>query len=142
MRSSVIETVDKDLRTRITDVKEFIQQEMAVSRTELDHEFGEHALLGLGGGLLQVTDAEGRLLYRSERVRVGQFPPVPQAAKLSDITIITSGKGRTTLRVASQNVVANSQTFTVQVAEPLHELTKPRNGLETCFCLQDHCSLF
>lgn len=121
MRSSVIETVDKDLRSRITDVKAFIQQEMAVSRSELDHEFGEHALLGLGGGLLQVTDAEGRLLYRSARVRAGQLPPLQPSARLSELTIITSGNGRTKLRVASQNVVANSQTFTVQVAEPLHE---------------------
>src|SRR3954452_3808433 len=89
MRSSVIETVDKDLRTRITDVKEFIQQEMAVSRSELDHEFGEHALLGLGGGLLQVTDAEGRLLFRSAQVRAEQLPTLHAPAKSSDLSIVT-----------------------------------------------------
>ena len=82
---------------------------------------GEHALLGLGGGLVQVTDGKAVVLVSVGAGSSGSTRRRRRDCKSSDITIITSGKGRTKLRVASQNVVANSQMFTVQVAEPLHE---------------------
>src|SRR4051794_14231860 len=83
MRSSVIETVDKDLRTRIPDEKGFIQRERGVARPDWAPVLGGKPLLGLGGGRLGLPAAEGRLLCRREWFQEARLPPVPQAAKLS-----------------------------------------------------------
>ena len=68
MRASVFDAVDHDLRQRIHDVRHFAEQQMAVDPSELTDELREHSLLGSGGGLMQVTDGNGRVLYRSDRL--------------------------------------------------------------------------
>ena len=121
MGASVLETVDHDLRVRIGDVREFVGRESSASRSELEHEFREQALLGMGGGFVQVTDSDGRVLYRSARLGRDQLPSVNPAVKPSAVAFTTAGAGRTKVRVGSQTIVANTQRFLVQVAEPLHE---------------------
>jgi hypothetical protein len=121
MKSSVIETVDRDLRARIIDVGDFIRKEIAVSRSQLDEEFGEHALLGMGGGLVQVIDANGHILFRSARFGADQLLSANVPPNSSGIAFLTSGSGRAKLRVASQTIAENGQAFTIQVAELLHE---------------------
>lgn len=121
MRESVVETVDHDLRTRIEDVREFVLRESSSGRAELEHEFREQTLLGLGGGLVQVTDAAGRILYRSAGLRAGQLPAIGPSGQISSAQYYTEGKGKSQVRVASQIIVAQGDAFMVQVAEPLRE---------------------
>ena len=69
MRASVREAVDHDLRQRILDVRQFIGQELDLGQAVLLEELQEHSLLGLGGGLLQLSDGDGRVLFRSGRLK-------------------------------------------------------------------------
>ncbi len=61
--------LDHDLRQRIHDVKGFIAQELGQGEAELLEELLEHSQLALGGGLLQLSDGNGRVLFRSGRLK-------------------------------------------------------------------------
>ena len=121
MRASVFDAVDHDLRQRIRDVRKFAEQQMAVGPNELTNELQEHSLLGSSGGLMQVTDGAGRVLYRSERLGRTQFAfkmPTLRSAKLE---FTTQRAGGSDVRVASETVNVHGQLFSIQVAEPMHE---------------------
>ena len=121
MRASVFEAVDHDLHQRIRDVRKFAEQQMAVGPNELTDEFREHSLLGSSGGLMQVTDGGGRVLYRSDRLGHAQVVfkmPAPRTAKLE---FTTQRAGGSDVRVASETISVNGQIFSIQVAEPMHE---------------------
>jgi len=62
MQTSIFEAVDHDLRTRIQDVRQFLDRQMKVGPGQLINEFREQSMLGVGGSLLQVcgeTDQAG-----------------------------------------------------------------------------------
>src|SRR5215471_5131915 len=69
MRASMRTAVDQDLEQRIRDVRDFTEQELDLSEAEFLEELHEHSLLGLGGGLLQMSDGAGRVLFRSGRLK-------------------------------------------------------------------------
>jgi hypothetical protein len=81
MIRSAIDTVDQSLRSRLSDVREFLQREAGRGEMSLVHELQEQASLGLGGGLLELWNQDGKLLYRSARAAPGDLGP--------DITSLT-----------------------------------------------------
>ena len=127
MESSILEAVDHDLRLRIQDVQEFTARNLAEEPDELMGEFREQAELGLGGGLLQVRDATGRVLYRSTRLGDTELGTPTQGRSFE---FATQRSGRSNLRVASKTMDAGGRHFTVQVAEPLHEFEESRERFE------------
>jgi heavy metal sensor kinase len=121
MRTSLFEAVDHDLRTRIQDVRQFIEHQMNVGPGQLMNEFREQSMLGVGGSLLQVCDESGAVLFRS--ARLGEYPhslTQPCSAN-SGIEYKTDRTGRSSLRVASQAATVKGKRFAIQVAEPMHE---------------------
>ena len=126
MESSIVEAVDHDLQLRIRDVQEFAEQQAAEAPNELMDEFREQAELGLGGGLLEVRDPDGQLLYRS--ARLGNLRPGLAAAAAPAIQYATRGSGRSNMRVASQTIDVNGHRLAVGVAEPLHEFEESRES--------------
>ena len=128
MGSSMLKAVDHDLRLRIEDVHQFIDRELTTTPDELIEDFGEQAALGLGGGLLEVCDNSGEVLYRSPRFDQAQLGE--GRARGSAIEYATErGKGPR-LRVASQTITAGGRQFTLRVAEPLHEFQESRERFE------------
>lgn len=128
MGSSMLKAVDHDLRLRIEDVHQFIDRELATTPNELTEDFGEQAALGLGGGLLEVRDKSGQVLYRSprfDRAQLGQGDAVGSGIEYAT----ERGKGPR-LRVAAQIITAGGRQFTVRVAEPLHEFQESRERFE------------
>jgi heavy metal sensor kinase len=121
MRTSLFAAVDHDLRTRIQDVRQFLDQQMNVGPGELMDEFREQSMLGVGGSLLQVCDESGAVLYRS--ARLGEYPRSLKqpCSATSGIEYTIDRAGRSSLRVASQAVTLRGKRFTIQVAEPMHE---------------------
>lgn len=121
MRSSVREAVDHDLAQRIRDVRQFTEQELDQGQAELLEELQEHSLLGLGGGLLQLSDGEGRVLFRSGRLKntaIDLVKPAPGDMNVRYAFRLAAGAP---VRVASQMVEVKGRRFLIQVAEPLHE---------------------
>lgn len=135
MRSSVRAAVDHDLQQRIRDVKGFLAQELDQGETELLEELQEHSQLGLGGGLLQLSDARGRLLFRSGRLKsLSVDLPTPSP---SDRTVrFTSLRvGTSNVRAAAQTVEVSGHPFIIQVAEPMQEFDESAGRFESVLLL-------
>jgi heavy metal sensor kinase len=128
MGSSMLKAVDHDLRLRIEDVHQFIDRELTTTPNELIEDFGEQAALGLGGGLLEVSDNSGQVLYRSPRFDQAQLGK--GSARGSVIEYATErGKGPR-LRVGAQIITAGGRQFSIRVAELLHEFQESRERFE------------
>ncbi|MGH9667325.1 MAG: two-component sensor histidine kinase, partial [Bryobacteraceae bacterium] len=128
MGSSMLKAVDHDLRLRIEDVQQFAAREVATTPHELIEDFGEQAALGLGGGMLEVRDKSGQVLYRSARLRGMQLGQNATAGSVIEYASEV-GKGPR-LRVAAQTIEAGGRQFTIRVAEPLHEFQESRERFE------------
>jgi heavy metal sensor kinase len=131
MKRSIFEAVEHDLRTRIRGVRDFLDQQLSAGPGELLDEFREQSMLGLGGGLVQVSDERGAVLFRSARLgeyRLGAERPRPVDAR---IEYTTAYGGRSPLRVASQTVPVKGKLFTIQVGEPMREFEESLARFQT-----------
>ena len=124
MRSSVREAVDHDLRQRIQDVRQFTEQELDVGQAELLEELQEHSLLGLGGGLLQLSDGDGHVLFRSGRLKNTTLDLITPSPGDMNVRYASRLAERAPVRVASQWVEVKGRRFLIQVAEPMHEFNE------------------
>ena len=75
VRQVLFHTVDETLRDRVEGVRKFMDDQIgALSLDEIRDEFKEHSVLGPGGDLFQVCDAQGIWLYRSVPLETGDVP--------------------------------------------------------------------
>ncbi len=121
MRASARQAVDHDLQQRIHDVRGFIAQELGHGESELLEELQEHSQLGLGGGLLQLSDGGGEVLFRSGRLQNTRLDLVsPPPGDLNVRFSFRHARGQR-VRVAAQAVEVSGRRFLIQVAEPMEE---------------------
>jgi len=130
MRTSVREAVDHDLRQRIRDVREFTGQELDQGEAELLEELQEHSLLGLGGGLLQMSDGDGRVLFCSGRLKDTPLDLLKPAPGDTNVQYASRLAGRVPVRVAAQAVDVKGRRFLIQVAEPMDEFDESLRRFE------------
>jgi heavy metal sensor kinase len=139
MGSSMVKAVDHDLRLRIEDVRQFIDRELATTPGELVEDFGDQAGLGLGGGLLEVQDGAGRVLYRSGRLGNRRFGSDNVAGP--SIGYATRRVDKSKLRMAEQAIEVQGRRFIVLVAEPMHEFEESRERFEAILLILTASSL-
>jgi heavy metal sensor kinase len=121
MRASLYHAIDDELKDRVRGVEGFMSKQIsALSIPEIRDEFREHSVLGPGGDLFQVCDAQGQWLYRSvplENLNVPiQNPSVLRAAVFENRNL----NGHV-LRFYSQAIAVNGKRYTVQVASLMNE---------------------
>jgi len=127
MGSSTLNAVDHDLRLRLEDVQQFLDRELAETPGELKEDFQEQAGLGLGGGLIEVRDDTGAVLYRSARLGKTQLGQAPAGAAIAYTTV----RGyRLNVRVATRAIEVRGGRFRISVAESLHEFQESRERFE------------
>jgi heavy metal sensor kinase len=125
VRQVLFHTVDETLHDRVEGVRRFMVEQIgALSIEEIRDEFKEHSVLGPGGDLFQVCDAQGTWLYRSAPLEdAGLVIPLPSGlspnGQIEDHLI----KG-INLRLLAQRVEVLGKPYTIQVAVPTHELTE------------------
>jgi len=110
MRASVFDAVDDELRDRVRGVTQFMERQISsLSLLEIRDEFREHSVLGPGGDIFQVCDAQGQWLYRSvalENANVGITLPAALAApKFQDMQVEEHS-----LRFLSDRIVVNGKS--------------------------------
>lgn len=120
MRASVNAILDDELRTRLEGVQRFmVRHDPSVSLEEMQDEFREHSGLRPGGDLLQVSDAQGRWLYRSASIREYQIElPALDSSVPRYETLDVSGHR---LRVLSAGLVVSGRRYTAQLGAPVAE---------------------
>jgi heavy metal sensor kinase len=125
LNHSLFHAIDDSLLDRVEGVRQFIEAESGwLALEELREEFREHSVLGPGGDLFQVADADGNWLYRSgplydEHVPIYTPSDLGSTARFENLNV----QG-TPLRFLSRNVTVEDQSYTVQVAAPLSELDR------------------
>ena len=123
MQHSLYEAVDESLRDRVEGVRRFIEQESTwLTLDEIRDEFREHSVLGPGGDLFQVRDADGNWVYRSGPLYDEHVPIYDVAEIGSELRFENIEVRGAPLRFLAQSVEARDARFVIQVAAPLHEL--------------------
>ena len=121
MRGTVYHAIDDELRDRVQGVQKFMDRQISsLSIPEIRDEFREHSVLGPGGDLFQVCNAQGEWLYRSVPLE-GNNVPIAKPANLAKPSFTTTQVAGLPLRFYSEPILVNGQPYTVQVAAPLHE---------------------
>ena len=129
VRHVLFHTADETLRDRVEGVRKFMNEQIgALSVEEIRDEFKEHSVLGPGGDLFQVCDADGVWLYRSVPLESGGVPirlpqDVPAAGVSEDRTVAGAE-----LRFLARRVEVLGKPYTIQVAVPMHELKEGLSG--------------
>lgn len=141
MRASMRAAVDRDLDQRIRDVREFTAQELSEGEAELLEELQEHSLLGLGGGLLQLSDADGRLLFRSGRLKNSHLDLIQARPGDRNTQFASRLAGNEPVRVAARVVEVNGRSFLIQVAEPMARFNEALAGFERILLILAPCFL-
>jgi len=131
MRAGILRAVDRNLRTRISDVRGFLSDQTTAGRDEVREELSEQSLLGLGGPLLEVRDQAGNLIFRSPRLHGDSI----QFADSETLRIAALRRGVLHLRVASQRLTVNGHTYTVSVADPMHQFYESMQQFRTALLI-------
>jgi len=113
MRHSIHRTIDEELQLRADGVRQFIERTVqSGGKAALPEEFQKHSEPRAGGALLQVSDEQGRWLYRSAVMTNYKVPRMADArANISNVM-----GGDVPLRVLSQRISAGGRLYLVQVA--------------------------
>jgi heavy metal sensor kinase len=129
IRHALFHTVDETLRDRVEGVRRFMNEQIgALSVEEIRDEFKEHSVLGPGGDLFQVCDAQGVWLYRSVPLENGGVPiPLPESLP-SQGASEDRAVGGSELRFLARRVDVLGTPYTIQVAVPMHELRAGLSG--------------
>jgi heavy metal sensor kinase len=121
VRASLYHATDNELIDRVKGVQSFMAKQIpALSLPEIRDEFREHSVLGPGGDLFQVCDAQGQWLYRSvplEKLDVSiRIPDSFSGAFFEDRNL----DGHV-LRFYSHAIAVGGKPYTVQVASLMNE---------------------
>ena len=121
MRATVYHAIDDELRDRVQGVRTFMDRQIsALSIPEIRDEFREHSVLGPGGDLFQVCNAQGQWLYRSVPLESNNVP-IDKPSSMDRPTFARTQVAGRPLRFYSERILVNGQPYTVQVAAPMHE---------------------
>lgn len=121
MRASLYRAIDEALEDRVRGVQSFMELQIAsLSIPEIRDEFREHSVLGPGGDLFQVCDADGQWLYRSIPLESNNVPIAPPASLGTPRFETVPVQGHT-LRFYSRRISVNGKAYTVEVAAPMNE---------------------
>ena len=112
------ETVDKDLRARLASVRSYLAKHTGGdAQSELAEDLDEQAGMGPGGAWMQITNAEGRWLYRSPAIADENTLPPSSAALPDHGRVRTEIVHNRPLRV----LTASASGGVVQIGVPMEE---------------------
>jgi heavy metal sensor kinase len=125
MRASAFDSIDEELKDRISGVETFLKGQIATSSpAEIRNEFLEQSVLGPGGDLFQVCDERGEWLYRSAVLENSQAPiRLPNDLGARPIYENLDLQGAP-VRFATERVTVNGHPYAIQVAAPLNEFLR------------------
>jgi heavy metal sensor kinase len=122
MRSTVYETVDKELRSRLGVMREFLQRE-AAQRENFADELLENAALAPAGTRFRIATENGRWLYQSPGTEKWGAAPDPKLLpSRGRFEVLT--QNRTPIRVLSAVVPAG----VIQIGMPIDEFLEMLDG--------------
>jgi heavy metal sensor kinase len=122
MRSSVYHTVDKELRSRLGVMREFLKRE-AAQREDIADELAENAALAPAGTRFRIAAENGRWLYQSPGTEKWGAAPDPRILPVRG-RFETLQQNRRPIRVVSAAIPAG----VIQIGIPVDEFLEMLDG--------------
>jgi heavy metal sensor kinase len=115
-RHSIEATVNDASRANLESVQSVLDRTAPKGATEVKDELEELAGLWADAALLEVTDADGKIIFQSQ-LFARPYKPIPPVEK-KDVTFFTTNLDRVQYRLAMRMTEAGGQTFLVRAAIP------------------------
>lgn len=120
---SIEATADRELRSRLADIRRYVDGFSADDLLHQEHEFREESLLGQASANVRISDATGRWLFCTPGTE--NWPPLPPAS-------ISPSQDRTrTVQVGPQVLrllTARVRVGFVQIGLPIDSFEEVKNG--------------
>jgi heavy metal sensor kinase len=115
-RHSIETTVNDASRANLESVQRILVRATPKGVEEVKEKLNKLGGLWSGAALLEVADADGRMIFQSERFKK-PYRTLPPVSK-SEITFLTTNLEHLQHRIAMRAVEINGRTFRVRVAVP------------------------
>jgi heavy metal sensor kinase len=111
---SIETTVNDASRANLESIQRILVRTAPKGMEEIKEELNELGSLWAGGTLLEVSDADGRVIFQSEPFKnpYGTLPPITK----SELTFLTTNLDYLQYRIAMRAVEVNGHTFRVRAA--------------------------
>jgi heavy metal sensor kinase len=113
-RSSINATANDASRANLESVANIIRRTAPKGPAEIKDELNELMDLGAGGALLEVVDADGKLIVQSPQF-TRPYPSLPPATS-PQLTYLTANLADMQYRIAMQSIGVGGQTFRIRAA--------------------------
>ena len=127
MRASTMRAIDVSLGYQLNALDEFLQAHPEATPAQLGDELARGAGLSVAGGLFQVFDGDGTVLYQSQglaRHRISMVSAGPGGA----VSYRNAGTDRWPARLASKRTTVNGVALTIEVAEAMRSYHQSWNA--------------
>ncbi len=122
MKSSMYHSIDRDLGFRIATVAPFIASNGLRTREQFEKEFTSSSNAAVVGVFVQITNAQGEIVYESDVLRSHRVPVLREGPADGSVSLSSvMGRGWP-VRFAAQNVSVAGTDLTVHVVEPLRHV--------------------
>jgi heavy metal sensor kinase len=113
---SIETTVNDSSRENLESIQRILVRTAPRGMEELKEELNELGGVWAGAALLEVSDADGRMIFQSEPFKnpYGSLPPIAK----SEITFLTTNLDYLQYRIAMRAVEVNGHAFRVRAAVP------------------------
>ncbi len=119
MRASLYHAIDEGLRYDIRGVREVLDSRGVSTADQLREELGRRSNLMLGGGLFQVFDDDGSLVYQSPGLTRHDITAVPPVTRGDAVAYRDAGPEGWPVRFAAQRLEIGGRPLVIEVADPL-----------------------
>lgn len=124
VRGAIQRSVDRDLRIRVEEMRQFLLRHRALSEAEMPDEFRKSSGVHPGEDLYQLTDASGAWLYQAPSMAALGIPrEIPDSNRPPFFETIS--RRYSNIKVLSSTVEVSGQHYLVQVAtvvSPLYDV--------------------
>ncbi len=123
LEHSIQQTADRELRSRLADIRRYVDGFSADDLLHQEEEFREESLLGQATANVRISDARGKWLFRTPGTE--SWPPMPHAdSPAAQESPRTVRVGRDVIRVLTARV----RVGFVQIGLPIDAFEEVRNG--------------
>ena len=120
LRKNLYDIADNTLRDQAADLERFLEARKDLPTPQLQAEISEDYKIERSEDYLQISEASGNSIYRSQFLEEHPLPPLAPD-QLTKPHYETRRLGRHRFRVVSQKMDVNGRVYIVQIGHPLHE---------------------
>lgn len=123
MRASMLHTVDRDLKLRLSQVTPFVEGHTLNSREQFQSAFASESSTAVLGVFVQITNDRSEIVFESNILHSHHVAALPPGYGSGSIDLSTVGRWRQwPIRVASKQIISGGVPLTIHLVQPLRDM--------------------